>query len=191
MLKQFLIFSIAGHGWAKTVLVESTPLRKSGIEATPAFVTISGEEIENKKIFTISDLLNGVPGLTVVRSGGYGQSTSVFVRGARSEDTLVMLDGVEINDPMSPGNGFDFSTLSLENIEMIEIYRGPQGVKFGQGAMGGVINIVTKSAKREGNLLESQVGSYETMRLGLARWGGSDVARYSVGISRHNSGGFS
>ena len=85
-----------------------------------------------------------VPGLDVVVSGGPGQLTETYIRGAESGRTLVMINGMEINDAMSIGRSVDFSQLTVDNVEHIEILRGPESAVFGSGAMGGVINIITK-----------------------------------------------
>ena len=75
---------------------------------------------------SMAEVLRNVEGLDVVRQGGPGGVTSVFIRGANSQHTKVLLDGIPMNDPSNATRGFDFSTLSVENIERIEVVRGPQ-----------------------------------------------------------------
>ena len=81
--------------------------------------------------------------MTVTRNGGVGTLTNLRIRGAEAEQTLVLIDGVRINDPSSPGGGFDFGNLLADNIQRIEVLRGPNSVPWGSQAIGGVVNIVS------------------------------------------------
>lgn len=102
---------------------------------------ITEDDIESSGATEIYQLLRTVPGLSVKRSGARGGMISIFARGSESDHNLVLIDGVRANDI---GGGFNFEFLSLNNIEMIEILRGPQSALYGSGAMGSVISITTK-----------------------------------------------
>ncbi len=91
----------------------------------------------------VSDLLATTPGVTVTRNGGLGSTTSLRIRGAESEQTLVLIDGVKLNDPSSAGGGFNFADLLMGDFARIEVLRGPQSALWGSQAIGGVVNIVT------------------------------------------------
>lgn len=185
-----LLFGFSGSLLAEDILVESTVLSEEKIE--PSRSASSLTEIERKKPQTVADILRAVPGIEVIRQGSVGQTTSVFVRGARSEDTLVLIDGVEANDVMAPSGGFDFSSLSPENIERIEVYRGPQGVRFGAGALGGVINIITTSGRSTpASTYVLEAGSYDTLKTAVATAGSRENIRYSFSAERFKSSGFS
>ncbi|MBL7544499.1 MAG: TonB-dependent receptor [Bdellovibrionaceae bacterium] len=177
----------------ETTVVEGIRIDEERIEPSRSATVVNFGKDQQIKNQSVADILRSVPGLDVVRQGGVGQTTSIFIRGARSEDTLVLVDGMEVNDAMSPTRGFDFSNMSTDNIERIEIYRGPQSVRFGAGALGGVINIITKSGvggQSESNyLIES--GSYQTNRQMLSHLGQGNLFSYSFGVGRYWTQGFS
>ena len=105
---------------------------------------ITSEEISKKQLNTVVELLRSVPGLSIVQQGGPGKLANVFVRGANSNHTLVIVDGAEMNDASSPNNAFDFSSMNTNDVDRIEIVRGPQSTLYGSDAIAGVINIITK-----------------------------------------------
>lgn len=92
---------------------------------------------------SIADALRLVPGITVARNGGPGTVTSVNIRGADSDQTVALIDGVKVNDPAAPGGGFNFGPLLVGNISRIEVVRGAQSVLWGSQAIGGVVNMIT------------------------------------------------
>jgi vitamin B12 transporter len=105
---------------------------------------ITADEIAREQWRTVPDILNGVPGLNVVQSGGPGGQTAVFMRGTNSNHVKVLIDGIDVSDPSTPNGAFDFGTLLASDIERIEVLRGPQGGLYGSNAIGGVISITTK-----------------------------------------------
>ncbi|HEX6866193.1 MAG TPA: TonB-dependent receptor, partial [Caulobacteraceae bacterium] len=127
-------------------------------------------QIEARQASFAADVLNTVPGLSVFRTGGAGGTTSVRMRGAETDKTLVLIDGVPLNDPSIPDGGYDFSALDMADIERVEILSGPQGSIWGSDAIGGVVAFTT----RELNGLRTRVeaGSRNTIRaaaqLGMA-----------------------
>jgi len=139
------------------------------------------------KAATLDDVLRGAPGVVVSRSGGTGQPSSLFLRGAASEHTLVLIDGVEVNDSSSPAGAFDFSTVDLNLVEKVEVFKGPQALRYGSGAMGGVVNIVTKKGGEKRNIFSGRAGSHETNQVTATRLGKS----YSLSATRFESGGIS
>ncbi len=165
-----------------------TPIDEVGSSIT----VITSKEIERSKKASVLELLRSVPGLDVVRTGGPGQLTNVYLRGSNPWQTLVLLDGVELNDPSTIGGELDFANLSTDNVERIEILRGPQSTLYGSSAMGGVINIITKRGK--GNpkgFVSAEGGTYYTSREKAGISGGTDAVNYSLGVSRLDTGGFS
>jgi vitamin B12 transporter len=113
-------------------------------EVGQSITVIDAGTIETRQAVTPLDLLRQVPGVTVAQNGGIGTSASVFIRGADSEQTVALIDGVKIDDPSSPGSGFDFGSLLIGNIDRIEVLRGPSSVLWGSQAIGGVVNLITR-----------------------------------------------
>lgn len=171
-----------------------TPNRTENLvsEVASSLTVITQAEIQEKRQSSVAEVLRGVPGLDVARSGGPGGLTSVFLRGANSNQTKVLIDGIPVNDPSSAGRGFDFSHLTIDNIEQIEVLRGPQSILYGTDAIGGVINIITK--RGEGPLqfkATGQTGSYGSQETRLNMSGGTDTVYYSLSGSYFDSDGFS
>ncbi len=114
-------------------------------ELIPAGVTvITRAEIESHGYTTLPQALSAVPGLHVAQSGAQGGNASVFIRGTNSNQVLVLRDGVPVNDPSDPGGAFNFGVDTLADIDRIEIVRGPMSGLYGSGAIGGVINLITR-----------------------------------------------
>ena len=131
---------------AVSAVSESLVVSASQVEiplsrASSAVTVITGSELQAKQIATVADALRDVPGLTVARSGGPGTLTTVFPRGGESDYTLVFIDGIQVN---AFGGGFDFAHLSANNVDRIEIVRGPQSALYGSNAIGAVVRIVTR-----------------------------------------------
>lgn len=157
-----------------------------------AVTVITRAEIERANPTSMAELLRGAPGLALSETGGPGGTTVVRLRGANSGQTLVMIDGVRVNDPSGASGEFDFSTISPSLIERVEILRGPQSALYGSEAIGGVINIITKrgsgpaqwSAQIEG-------GSYGTASGSLGVSGAQGDWSYAFGVNGQRSDGFS
>ena len=103
--------------------------------------------IDASQQFIVSDLIVRTPGVTASRTGGFGTTTGVRIRGAESDQTVVVIDGVKLNDPSAPGGGYDFGDLFVGDAAQIEVLRGPQSTLWGSQAIGGVVNIETALPK--------------------------------------------
>ncbi|MEN8261133.1 MAG: TonB-dependent receptor [Pseudomonadota bacterium] len=175
-----------------TLVVTATRTETELREVGSSITVITADEIESRRAVSVSDVLRGVPGLDVVQSGGLGKQTSVFMRGADSNHTLVLIDGVEMNDPSDPAGAFDFADLLVDDIERIEILRGAQSTLYGSDAIGGVINIITKKGSGAPRyFLQSEGGTYDTFKVGGGVSGGTDLLRYNVNASRLETENFS
>ena len=106
---------------------------------------IDRQTIETRGYTTLADALETVPGLHIVQSGGPGGQASVFIRGTNSNDVLVLRDGVPVNDPSDPTGAYNFGVDTLADVERIEVVRGPMSSLWGSAAVGGVINLITRT----------------------------------------------
>lgn len=161
------------------------PVRKL---ATPVSV-VTGQELKARQIRNAADALRSLPGVAVGSSGSGGQLTQVRIRGAEGNHTLVIIDGVEANDTSS--GEFDFSNLSADEIERIEVIRGVQSGLYGSRAIGGVINIVTRGGK--GPLTfrgRVEGGSFGTSDVAGSVSAGNEQVYFSAGAGFRKTDGF-
>ncbi len=174
------------------VVISATKTKRPQIEVAGAISVIESKQIEEKNKLTVYDLLKDEYGLSLSQSGGPGKLAYVYLRGANSGHTLVLIDGVEMNMPNDPDNTFDFSGLPADNIEKIEILRGPQSTLYGSDALAGVINIITKKGNGKPKIsLSAEGGSFHTYK-GLGSLSGSlGKMNYSISLSRMKTDGFS
>jgi vitamin B12 transporter len=154
------------------------------LDQSPASVSvITSEDLDQKQIERVSDALREIPGLSVVQTGTPGQLTDVFTRGLPSEDTQVLLDGIPINQGLA--GLFDFADLTTDDIDRIEVARGPQSTIYGPRALAGVVQIFTKQGTgTPGITLTEEGGTYDTFRETLESDGKIDNFDYSIGLSR-------
>ena len=155
-----------------------------------SLIIITDEDIKKKQHTTVEDLLRGELGLDVVQSGSLGAQTSIFIRGQGSSSTLAIIDGVQVN-PNSAG-GYDWGDLIIENIERIEVLKGPQSIQWGADATGGVINITTKKGKGAPKYsFAFEGGSFATFKESIQTSGAINKFDYSVSGSHLYTDGFS
>jgi vitamin B12 transporter len=162
-----------------------TPLK----EVATSVTVVTEEEIQQQQAKTVADVLRLVPGLDVAQSGSRGTSTSVFIRGAESDQTLVLIDGIEVNS-VTLGS-FDFSNLTTDNVGRIEVLRGSGGTLYGSEAVGGVINIITKRGEGTPTVgISAEGGNGATHREQLSFSGAQGILGFSGAISSIDSDGF-
>jgi len=157
--------------------------------ATAATSVFTREDIERLQVRSVPELLSRVPGVSIVQNGGRGSLTSVFLRGANSNQTLVLVDGVRLNAAASGLARLEF--LSPEQIERVEVVRGPRSALYGADAIGGVIQIFTR--RGEAGLqprLRLAAGSQQSFERSLGLSGGDAQTRFDLGASLDESAGF-
>jgi len=157
-----------------------TPIDQIGSSMT----LITSADIEAKQEQSLPDVLRDVPGLNVVQSGGEGGQTSVFMRGANSNHTKVLIDGIDVSDPSTPSGAFDFAPILASDIERVEVLRGPQSALYGSDAIGGVINIITKKGTGPAQFTASaEAGSFRTRNESAGVSGSQDRFNYSFNVN--------
>lgn len=155
---------------------------------TPGARVIDAKTIEQRGAIFAADILADVPGLSVYRAG-FGGVTSVRIRGASQDKSLVLVDGVPVNDPSQPSGGFDFSGFDLGDVSRVEVLSGPQSSLWGSDAIGGVISFTTR--EQNGVSANAEAGSYGTVRGRLGLGVATDKFAYGLSVSRFHSDGFS
>jgi vitamin B12 transporter len=159
--------AIAAETEIQEILVSASLVPIAASRSANVITVIDSEQLRNRAALTVGDLLRDVPGLAVSRSGVQGSQTQIRARGAEANHLLVLIDGVEANDP-SQSDELNWGTLSADDIERIEVIRGPQSSMRGSDAMAGVVNIVTRSAEQSFNAkLFTEAGSFSTTRHGF------------------------
>jgi vitamin B12 transporter len=176
------------HDVVVTATRLETPERKVGSSLT----VIGAEELVRTGKTFVLDALDAVLGLSTVRTGGAGAAASVSIRGANSEHTLFLLDGVEINDPINPSRSFDAAHLPLSQVERVEVLRGPQGLLYGSDALGGVVNIITKAGRGRPRLaLAASADTLSSLDADLSLAGTGRRTEYSLALFHERTAGVS
>lgn len=172
------------------------PLARAVLSAS--VTVLPGQELRAKGIRNVAEALRSVAGAALAQSGSYGSQTSLFMRGGESDYVQVLIDGVQVN---SPGELFDFGQLTLENIDRIEVVRGPVSVLYGSDAVTGVVQLFTKRGARRMHIdaaasggLGPRVGAQATGNFGSGAFhadvrGGSGRMGFSAGASHFRSEG--
>jgi vitamin B12 transporter len=166
------------------VIVTATKTEQYQAEVGSSTTVITAEEIEKRGKMTAVELLRTVPGVSIIQNGGLGSFAQLYLRGGAPGYTMVMIDGVEIKYLMEHDGGFfDFAHLTTDNIERIEIIRGPQST---------LINIITKKGEGPPKFsISFEGGSHNTLRELLGLSGSTEKINYSFSVSRVDSEGIS
>ncbi len=174
------------------IVVTATRIETPRREVASSITVVPVEALISRGRRTVAEALADVAGLSGFQYGGPGGAVSLSIRGANSEHTLVLLDGVEINDPMNPSRSSDLAHLSLAQVERLEVLRGPQSPLYGSDAMGGVVNIITRRGRgRPRFTLSGSAGSLASRTGTFGVSGSTARVHYAAGVSYYGSDGIS
>lgn len=175
-----------------TIVIVGSRLEQTATEIGTSVSVITAEEIDSLGYDFAVDAVASAPGVTINQNGSYGGTATVRIRGAASEQTLVLIDGIVVNDTTSPGGGFDFARLDTSNIAQIEVLKGPQSTLWGTDAIGGVVSIITKRPEDGfGGALFGEYGSYNTFSGGASLAGASNRGDFRLALTNTSSDGIS
>ncbi len=186
---------VAGAGVATAVdpvVVVANRTAEPADTVGQSFTVLTLEQIRADQEPVVSDILARTPGITMSRNGGVGEVTALNIRGAPTDQTLVLIDGVKFDDPSSPAGGYNFADLLVGDIARMEILRGPQSTLYGSDAIGGVVNIVTAEATKplEGDI-SVEGGSYGTYSAKAAIGGRADKLSWRLSATDYATTGVS
>ncbi|HXS06536.1 MAG TPA: TonB-dependent receptor [Rhizomicrobium sp.] len=204
MLKSFLLFGAAIVALTSAARAQSesdlavppesvvvtatriaTPLDQVGSSVT----VIDAADIAARQQRSLPDVLRDVPGLNIVQVGGEGGQASLFLRGGNSNHTKVLVDGIDVADPSNPIGAYDFGKFNSADIARVEVLRGPQSGLYGSDAIGGVINIITKSGNGPLSLAaEAEGGSFDTFNQSATISGSQDAFHYRATLAHLHAG---
>ena len=175
-----------------TIVVTGTRIEQTAAEAGSTVRIIDAGAIEAQGFSYALDALAGAPGVTINQNGAFGGAATVRIRGASSDHTLVLVDGVSVNDASSPGGGYNFARLDTQSIERIEVLSGPHSTLWGTDAIGGVVSITTKGPG-EGLTGDAfaQAGSFGTLRHGASISNAGAVGDFRLAATRLTTDGIS
>lgn len=185
------------------VVVTPTGLPTPRGAVAAAVTVLNGSELARRGIATVGDALREVVGASVAQGGSFGALTSLFLRGGQSDYTKVLVDGVSLNDP---GGAIDLAQIATENVDRIEIVRGPASVLYGSDAVSGVVQIFTRRGRGPARVdVAVEDGAYDGLtpgglpaargsRRSAVRWeagvsGGGDATGYSLSVARSSTAG--
>ena len=168
---------------AEEIVVSATRIATPIDEIGSSVTVITDDEIARNQERTLPDALQTVPGLNIVQTGGPGGRTAVFLRGSNSNQTKVIIDGIDANDPSQDG-AFDFGQTATWGLSRVEVLRGPQSSLYGSDAIGGVINLVTKKGEGPPSFTGSlEGGSFETFNQMASASGSIRRFNYSFNVA--------
>ncbi|MGF7147027.1 vitamin B12 transporter [Sphingomonas zeicaulis] len=182
----------AAEAGSDAIIVTATRAATT-IDRVPASVTVLDKAaIDRAQDLGASELLLRTPGVSLSRNGGYGTATSLRIRGAEADQTVVVIDGVKLNDPSSTGGGYNFANLLVGDASRIEVLRGPQSILWGSQAIGGVVNVVTPLPQKElEGSFDVEAGSRDTVSGRAALGGKTGPVTWRVGGHAFTTDGIS
>ncbi len=174
----------------RIVITPSRVEEKLGANSSSISV-IDYKDFDRAKTYDVKDALRQQVGLDIVQSGAFQGQTALFTRGGNSNHTLIMIDGVKAYDPISPNAAYNLAHLTLDNVERIEVLRGPQSALYGSDAMAGVVSIISKRAEEPYVDMSYESGSFYTNKEHFEAGAKTEMFHYSISASRYDTRGIS
>lgn len=178
---------------SELVVVTATRTAQPANRTGESISVITGEDLQLQQTMSLTDALQMAPTSIVVRNGGLGQNATVSLRGAEPGQSLVLIDGVRINDPSTTDDQAVLGDVLANNIDRVEILRGPQSTLYGSQAIGGVVNIITRTGGDTpfSARASAEGGSFDTYRLNAGVNGTYDMVDYGGAVNYLSTGGIS
>ncbi len=173
------------------VVVTATRYEKSVSKEGKSITVVTEDEIKKSGKKTVADVLETVAGVTITRYGTEGSLTNVYIRGSKSGNVLILIDGVKVSDPTLPGNLYDIAGLMTSNIERIEVIKGAMSSMYGAEASGGVINIITKKGAGRKVTITGEAGSNKTFAESVAVSDSTEQSTFFFAGSHYKTDGIS
>jgi vitamin B12 transporter len=175
-----------------SIIVTATRVPTKIDQLASSITVLDKAAIDRNQDLTVSDMIVRTPGISLSRNGGYGTATQLRIRGAETDQTVVVIDGVKLNDPSSAGGGYNFANLLVGDAARIEILRGPQSILWGSQAIGGVVNIVTPLPEKplEGSF-DVEAGSRRTVSARVGLGGQTGPLAWRIGGQSFTTDGIS
>lgn len=193
LLVLVLMAPLAAHAQepkrVEPVVVTATPVATPAEQLGASVSVVNGEDFQTYHYPTVDEALRSVPGVEIRRSGAYGKTTSVTIRGANANQVQVLVDGLRVKSPTL--GQVDLSDISPDLIERIEVIRGAQSTLYGADAIGGVINIITRKGKGGPfqATVQQEVGNYDTLVSRATVYGAWKILNYALSASHFESNG--
>jgi vitamin B12 transporter len=172
-----------------TVIVTATRIPTPESQVASSITVVTADDIAAMQTQTLPDVLKVVPGLNVVQVGGVGGQTSIFMRGTNSNHVKVFVDGIDMGDPSNSNAAFDFGQFLTQDVQRVEVLRGPQSGLYGSDAIGGVISVITKPGSGPAQFSGAiEGGSFDTFNQHASVSGSADQFHYAATIQHLHSG---
>ncbi|HQS10220.1 MAG TPA: TonB-dependent receptor [Xanthobacteraceae bacterium] len=170
------------------VVVSATGMPTPADQVASSVSVVTAEDIDRQQLRTVPQVLQSLPGLNVVQTGGPGGQTSVFIRGTNSNHVKVLVDGIDAGNPSTPNGAFDFGQLLATDLARIEVLRGPQSGLYGSDAIGGVISITTKKGEGPAKVFGFvEGGALGTFNQAAGLSGSTEKVGYSFNVTHFSS----
>lgn len=183
------VFSATAPSATEELIVTGSYSPVTNEQLSSSVSVINQEQLLQLSSTSLIDALRQLPSVWVEQQGGPGGITSINLRGAEANHTLVLLDGVQLNDPTNTrGGAFDLNAINLESIERIEVIRGAQSAIYGSDALAGVIHIITKSPDRPATNINASLGEDDYATAGIHTRYQNNAVGYAVGLQVKDAG---